>query len=173
MWAKIPWSLMVFKLYSYNVIEAQAPPRLVPASTLIMCKVSDNYHILWIDKRIHYIQNRPHLLPQTILKVSKNTWSLVVYKRYHYNVVQAEAPPRLVPTSTLIMCKMFGNHQMLWMGIRMHHHPITTTLGTADLECELKFLVTGGVWMISLCCGWGRSPTQIGSHIILRHRQPS
>ena len=68
---KIPWSLVVFKLYSYNVIEAQAPPRLVSTPTLIMCKVFDNHHILWIDKWVHYNPNRPHLSPQTILKVSR------------------------------------------------------------------------------------------------------
>ena len=45
-----------------------------------------------------------------------------------------------------------------------HHHLITTTLGTADLKCELKLLVTGGTWKISICCDWGWSPTHIGSH---------
>ena len=158
---------MVFKLYGYNLIKAQAPPRLVSTPNLIMCKVFDNHHILWIDKWVHYNPNRPHLSPQTILKVSRKYLVTGGVQKIPLGCVWGSSPTQIGSHIHLNLNRVQG----VWQssgdavdGHMEHHHLITTTLGTADLECELKLLVTGGTWKISLCCDWGWRPTHIGSH---------
>ncbi len=105
-----------------------------------------------------------------MLKVSWDpSWLLMGNSCYHYAMVEAQATPRLAPISTWIMYKVFDNLYLLLMGMWMHHQTITTTLVSSYLECELKFLVTDGVWMILLCCDWCSSAAQICIHIHLNH----
>ncbi len=51
----------------------------------------------------------------------------------HCGVVKALDPPGLVPTSTSSIYNEFGNVHMLWMGIWIHHHVVTTTLVGPDV----------------------------------------
>jgi hypothetical protein len=54
----------------------------------------------------------------------------------------------MVPTSTLSMYKVFDNVHMLWMGIWIHHHAITTAVVGPDLGRRLKSDVTAGLLVI-------------------------
>ncbi len=121
------WLLMGNSCYHYAVIEAQATPRLAPISTWIMCKVFDNMTYCWWACGCIINPIPPHLSAH-IWNVSWNSLSLMVYDWYDYAVVDAQALLRFVPTSILIMNKVFDNHHILWKGIRIHHHSITTTL---------------------------------------------
>ncbi len=53
--------------------------------------------------------------------------------RDHCAVVEAQDPPGIVPTSTSSIYKMFENIHLLWIGIWIHHHAITTALVGPDL----------------------------------------
>jgi hypothetical protein len=44
----------------------------------------------------------------------------------------------MVPISTPNIYKVIDNLHMLWMGIWVHHHAITTTLVDPDLENRMK-----------------------------------
>jgi hypothetical protein len=68
-------------------------------------------------------------------------------------MVEALYPPGMVPTSTLSMHKVFDNAHMLWMGIWIHHHAITTAVVGSDLGGRLKSDVTAGLLMMRLCGG--------------------
>ncbi len=68
-------------------------------------------------------------------------------------MVEALDPLGLVPTSTLSMHKVFDNVHMLWMGIWIHHHAVTTAVVSQDLGGRLKSDVTAGLLMIPLSSG--------------------
>ncbi len=63
-------------------------------------------------------------------------------------MVEALDPPGLVLTSTLSMYKVFDNVHMLWMGIWIYHHAITTAVVGQDLGGRLKSYVTAGLLVI-------------------------
>ncbi len=46
---------------------------------------------------------------------------------------------------------MFDNHHMLWIGIWIHHHTITTTCASLDLGSQLKSCITA--WQHKWCQG--------------------
>jgi hypothetical protein len=53
-------------------------------------------------------------------------------------VVEALDPHGMVPTSPSSIYKVFDNVHMLWMGIWIHHHAVTTALVGIDLEIRQK-----------------------------------
>ncbi len=63
-------------------------------------------------------------------------------------VVEALDPPGMAPTSTLSMHNVFDNVHMLWMGIWIHHHAITTAVVGPDLGGRLKTEVHAGLLVI-------------------------
>ncbi len=63
-------------------------------------------------------------------------------------VVEASDTPGMVPISTKSMYKVFDNVHMLWMGIWIHHHAITTAVVGPDMGGRLKSNVTAGLLVI-------------------------
>ncbi len=61
-------------------------------------------------------------------------------------MVEALDPPGMVPTSTLSMYKVFDNVHMLWMGIWIQHHAVTTAVIGPNLVGWLKSEVTA--WLL-------------------------
>ena len=54
---------------------------------------------------------------------------------------------------------------MLWMGIWIHHHAVTTTLVGPDSKSQLKSWVTAWCQMKPLCSGWGSKHTWNASRL--------
>jgi hypothetical protein len=69
---------------------------------------------------------------------------LVGTELHHCAVVEALDPHGMVPTSTSSMYNVFDNVHMLWMGIWINHHAITTALVDPDLGIQPLSWVTGG-----------------------------
>ena len=79
--------------------------------------------------------------------------------------VEADSHLKLLPTSTLIIYKVFKHIDMLSMGICQKHQTVIPT------PLVLLRLWTCGVKMMSLPHGWGWQPTQTSSDIIIRKIQ--
>jgi len=63
------------------------------------------------------------------------------------------------------------NVYILWMGIWIHHHAVTTTFVYQDAGSQLKSSVTGASKMKPLCSGWCSTLTWNGSHIHFKYIQ--
>jgi hypothetical protein len=62
-------------------------------------------------------------------------------------VVEALDPHGMVPTSTSNIYKVIGNIHILWMGIWIHHHAITTTVVGPDLGIQV--IILDGWWALN------------------------
>ncbi len=145
-----PGSLLGYKeWYHCAVVEALDPPGLVPTSTSSIYKEFDNVHMLWMGIWI-WIHHHPvttTLVGPDLGSRLKSAGSLLgaTIANDHCGVVEALDPPGLVPTSTSSIYTEFDNVHMLWMGIWIHHHAVTTTLVGPDLGNWPKSWVTAGL----------------------------
>jgi hypothetical protein len=117
---------------------------------------------------------------------ASNPWSLLGAEWSHCAVVQAWNPHGMIPTASPNIWKVIINLHMLWMGIWIHHHAITSTPVNWDLgrkrsnpwsclalneaivhwlrlqiymEWFPHLLHTYERWLTTIiCCGWGYRP---------------
>ena len=74
----------------------------------------------------------PHLLTK-VLEVRKSSEILI-----HWGTGNEALVLWLRPTSALYIYKVIDNLHMLWMGIWIHHHAITTTVVGPDFGSIVK-----------------------------------
>jgi hypothetical protein len=76
-----------------------------------------------------------------------------VCKPYHYAIVEAVEPFKLHPTSMSYLYEVFEHLQLLWVGIWMHTHTVTTTDVSPDLGELAEILGDASVQTIPLRYG--------------------
>jgi hypothetical protein len=76
-----------------------------------------------------------------------------VCKPYYFTMVEAVVPFKLDITSMSYLYEVFEHLQLLWMGIWMHIHSVTTTDVSSDLGELAESLGNVGVQTIPLCNG--------------------
>jgi hypothetical protein len=64
-------------------------------------------------------------------------------------VVEALDPHGMVPTSTSSIYKVIDNIHMLWMGIWIHHHAVTTALVDPEPELGIQAIILGHRWALN------------------------
>ncbi len=77
-----------------------------------------------------------------------------MYKQYHLAMVEAVEPFKLHPTFMSYIYAVFEHLQLLWMGIWLHTHTVsTTTYVSPDLGELAEILGDASVQTIPLCYG--------------------
>ncbi len=81
----------------------------------------------------------PQMFPQ-IWESWLKSGLIYASKLCHHTMVEVVEPFKLYPTSNSYTWKVFDLFQLLWMDIWLHHHTVTTTDASPDLEELVEIL---------------------------------
>ncbi len=88
-----------------------------------------------------------------------------MYKQYHLAMVEAVEPFKMHLTSMSYKYEVFEHLHLLWMGIWLHTHTVSTTTNVSpDLGELAEILGDASVQTIPLCYGWGCYPFKLHPH---------
>jgi hypothetical protein len=131
------------------MVEAVEPFKMHHTSMSYLYEVFEHLQLLWMGIWLH-IQNI------TTADVSPDLGELAEMqecKPYHYAMVEAVEPFKLHITSMSYLYEVFEHLQLLWMGIWMHTHTVTTTDVSPDLGELAEILGDARVQTIPLRYG--------------------
>ncbi len=96
------------------------------------------------------------------------SYLMQVCKPCHYTLVEAEEPFKLHPMSMLYIYEVLEHLLMLWMGICLHTHTVTTTDVSPDLWKLAEILLYASMQTMALH-GWGCRSFQTTSQVHVLH----
>ena len=160
--------MYVCKPWHYTMVQAVEPFKLHPISIKYTCQVFEHRQLLLMGIWLHTHRYHYRCFPRFgIGRADWNPRQCKCANHATYAIAQTVEPFKLHLTSLSYICKVFEHHQhqLMWMGIWLHTHTVTTTTYVSpDLGEFAEILGDVSVQTMSLRYGWCCRSFQTASH---------